>query len=146
VDNGNPNRDSPTPRLNRALRHVVQGEKARRLVLLVLFALLVVTAGRGTRADAELPVVSSQASPALASVPAPEPRLSAAQSRTAEIQALDNLLSRYDALIRALEARGVDTVQDSSASLTELRTLRATLYDVSRRAIQSTDPPQEPHR
>lgn len=127
----------------RALLHAVLQKGGRRqLLLLGLFAVLVVTAGRdGSRASSLAPEL---ATPRVEHAAARELPVASLPSQSPEAVALDNLLSRYDVLIRLLESRAIADPGDPAPALAELRTMRARLYEASRRAIQSTAPRGSP--
>lgn len=125
-------------RAHAIIRNLIQGAGRRNLVILALFAVLVIAAGRtepsanGTTQSAA-PQLTDRAATAPPDFPLPT------QTRgTSDAAALDNLLSRFDVLIRLLEARGVETGQESSA-LAELRALRERVYLTSRKALAETD-------
>lgn len=130
-------------RVHGALRASLQGGRGRSAVLLVIFALVLF----GTRGapDGEAPPAVRQASASAARVvPAPRtapsigtPRLPLPEA-TPEAVALDNLLARYDAVIRLLEARSIASPEArADSALAELRLLRAQTYEVARRALIS---------
>ncbi|HEX6369866.1 MAG TPA: hypothetical protein VF006_13185 [Longimicrobium sp.] len=143
--------DAPEPRADGrvpgALRGVLQGGRGRSAVLLGIFA-LVLFGARGAP-DGEAPPAVREASASTApGVPAPRatPALGAAgpplPEATPEAVALDNLLARYDALIRLLEGRSIGSPEaPADSALAELRALREQTYEAARRAVRSTSPP-----
>ena len=121
-------------------------------MVLALFALVLFGAGRrapdaphpsparGEAASsesprrAEPPLLSAGGTPAATR---PEP--------TPEAVALDNLLARYDALIRLLETRSIGAEGPSADSaLAELRALHGRTYAAARRAVTATGDPRDP--
>lgn len=118
------------------IRFLFQSGNGRNAAIIVLFGLLVLTA-RGT---APAPATVGHPPPAAAAPSSPIADLAATlpANRAPDATALDNLLSRFDVLIRLLEARAVETGQDSRA-LAELRALRETVYLTSRKALAETD-------
>lgn len=109
----------------------------RHLLLLALFAVLVATAGRsGTVDSATTEAPGHVATEGIRRPISPDLPLPGRQSP--EALALDNVLSRYDALIRLLETRALDQPgQPDPPELDDLRALRARLYEVSRRALSA---------
>ena len=143
--------DAPEPhaagRVHEALRAFLQGGRGRSAMLLGIFALMLFGA-RGPP-DGEAPPAVREASASTAQpVPAPRAAQAVGASRpplpeaTPEAVAVDNLLARYDALIRLLEARSIASPDaQADASLAELRALREQTYEAARRAVGSTPPP-----
>lgn len=133
---------SPALRAREVLRALVQKGGRRQLLLLFLFVVLVAMAGRSgtagpatTHAEAHAP--AGRVHPPITS------DLALAQSgrQSPEALAVDNLLSRYDALIRLVETRALDHPgQPAPAELDDLRALRARLYEITRRALSSAAP------
>ena len=123
------------------LHGFLQGGRGRSAVLLGIFALVLFSA-RGAP-DAEAPAVAREAPASTAQVgPAPRTTPSVGTPRsplpepTPEAVALDNLLARYDALIRLLEARSIGSPEaPADSSLPELRALRGQTYEAARRAV-----------
>ncbi|HEU4457316.1 MAG TPA: hypothetical protein VFR81_29880 [Longimicrobium sp.] len=144
--------DAPEPRAagrvpGALLRGFLQGGRVRSAVLLGIFA-LVLFGARGAP-DGEAPPAVREASASAAQVvPAPRTAPSVGTPRsplpeaTPEAVALDNLLARYDALIRLLEARSIASPEArADSALAELRALRGRTYEAARRAVERTSPP-----
>ena len=143
--------DAPEPhaagRVHEALRAFLQGGRGRSAVLLGIFA-LVLFGARGAP-DGEAPPAVGEASASTAqAVPAPGAAQAVGASRpplpetTPAAVAVDNLLARYDALIRLLEARSIASPEArADSALAELRVLREQTYEAARRAVGSTPPP-----
>jgi hypothetical protein len=117
-------------------------------VLLVLFVLVLFSAGRATPG-------SPRGVPAAGGPTVPEsPRMAdpggghAAGTLRAPLRepgpeavAVDNLLARYDALIRLLEARSLEArAPRSDSALAELRALRGRTYTAARDALTGSPP------
>ena len=124
------------------LQAVLQKGGRRQLLVLGLFAVLVVTAGRGGSRASSPESAAPVARPVRVENPTtgPEMPVASLSRESPEAVALDNLLSRYDVLIRLLESRTIEDPEAPAPALAELRTMRARLYEASRRAIQSTAP------
>lgn len=140
--------DAPEPRaagrVHDALQGFLQGGRGRSPVLLAIFA-LVLFGSRGAP-DAQAPPAAREAFASTAQI-APAPRTapvigtprSPLPEATPEAVALDNLLARYDALIRLLEARSIGReTSPADSALAELRALRGRTYAAARRAMVAT--------
>lgn len=130
-------------RVRGLLATLLRGGRGRSTVLLGLFVLVLFSAGRATpgsprgapapgeRTVPETPRIADAGGGDAAATlrpPLPEP--------TPEAVAVDNLLARYDALIRLLEARSLESqAPRSDSALTELRTMRSMTYAAARRAM-----------
>lgn len=124
-----------------ALHAFPQGGRGRSAVLLGIFA-LVLFGARGAP-EREAPPAVREA-PASEAEPYPAPRAAGAlgaarpplPEATPEAVALENLLARYDALIRLLEGRSIGSPDaPADSALAELRTLRGQTYEAARRAV-----------
>ena len=117
-------------------------------MLLVLFVLVLFSAGRATPGP-------PRAAPAPGERPVPEtPRMAdpggghaagtlrpPLREPTPEAVAVDNLLARYDALIRLLEARSLEArAPRGDSALAELRALRGRTYAAARTAVTPGHP------
>ncbi|HEU4457251.1 MAG TPA: hypothetical protein VFR81_29550 [Longimicrobium sp.] len=135
--------DAPEPRAAGRVRGILhgflQGGRARGAVLLGLFT-LVLFGARGAP-DGQAPPAAREASaPTGQVVPAPRAAPAVGASRpplaqpTPEAVALDNLLARYDALIRLVEAQSIGSpAARADSALAELRALRGRTYEAARR-------------
>ena len=123
-----------TARAQTLIRSVVHAGGRRNAVILALFAILVVASGRtGSPADTHRPAAQPAADRPVAPLP-----LHQAPESAPEATAVENLLSRFDVLIRLLEIRAVQNGH-ASPSLIELRALRQSVFEASARAVASED-------
>ncbi len=147
--------DAPEPReaahAPRALHGLLRNSRGRSALLLGIFALVLFSAGRRAPDAANQPPVARdpEALPArrvpergappaggVLGSPFPEP--------TPEATAVDNLLARYDALIRLLEARSISGQGfPGDSALAELRALRAQTFTAARQAVAASEHPPE---
>lgn len=128
------------PRGRRILQALIQSRAGRTPVLLGIFVLVVLTAGRAAPAAAPGPAAPGTVRAAeFRGFPVGTTSGSSPAEPSPEALAVDNLLARYDALIRLLEARSIDgrgAVPDSA--LADLRALRGRTYAAARHAVTST--------
>ena len=134
------------------LHALLRNGRGRGALLLALFLLVLFAAGRtsppGPRAappgatgaeqaprPAEVPTLDAASGTTRAPLPGPPP----------DAVAVDNLLARYDALIRLLEARALDGRSPrADSALAELRALRGRTYAAARQAVIAAGSPREP--
>jgi hypothetical protein len=132
---------SPTrPRAAAAFVQALVRAGGHRMVVGPLFVLtLVILAGRSRAAPSALRPAGSAGAALESRAPAlmASPALGPAQGAADEAVALDNLLTRYDALIRVAEARAFRSGGDDR-TITELRGLRARTYAAARRALSDS--------
>jgi len=143
--------DAPEPRPAGRVRGILHGflqdGHARGAVLLGLFALALFGArgapdGQTPPAAREASASTGQVVPAPRTVPATGASRPPLPEATPEAVALDNLLARYDALIRLVEAQSIGSPEArADSALAELRALRGRTYEAARRAVESTSPP-----
>jgi hypothetical protein len=139
--------DAPEPRaagrVHDAVQGFLQGGRGRSAVLLGIFALVLF--GARSAPHGQAPPAAREASASSAHVVAASritPAAGASRPPLPEAVALDNLLARYDALIRLLEARSIGSPEAPADSvLAELRALRGRTYEAARRTVGSTSPP-----
>ena len=140
--------DTPEPRaagrVHGALRGFLQGGIGRSAVLLGIFA-LVLFGARGAPDREAPPAVREASASAAQAVPAPRAAQAVGAYRpplpeaTPEAVAVDNLLARYDALIRLLESWSIGSPDaQADSSLAELRALRGQTYEAARRAVTAS--------
>ena len=138
-------------RVRGALQAFLQNGRGRSPVLLAIFALVLFAAGRAEPGAAP-PVVREPAGSGTTQRSS-EPRVLAAGTAagpplpepTAEALAVDNLLARYDALIRLLETRAIHgRAAAADSALAELRALRGRTYAAARRAVIASAPARDP--
>jgi hypothetical protein len=138
-------------RVSRVFHALLRNGRGRGTTALGIFALVLFSAGRRAPDAADAPAVP-RGPDALAasrvlerSAPpaggAPGSHLPVA---TPEAVAVDNLLARYDALIRLLEARSIGgRGSPGDSALAELRSLRARTFAAVRSAVTATERPPD---
>lgn len=142
------------PRGRAILHAFLQNGRGRSPVLLGIFLLVLFAAGRAAPGAAPGAAPSVLLDPASSGTPRlAEPRVSPASTEsspplpepTPEALAMDNLLARYDALIRLLEIRSIDgPAAAADPALAELRALRGRTYAAARRAVIARAPARDP--
>jgi len=141
-----PGAEAPAARrLRGAVAQLLGGGRSGTLIPVLLLFLVMVGTGRvvpdarpATRAaplSEQVPPAFRGGDPALPAALAP--RSPAAEPMSPEGVAIDNLLSRYDALIRLLEGRAIGPRSTGlDTALAELRELRGRTYTAARRALR----------
>lgn len=136
------------PAVVRGLRALWQDGSARGGLLLAIF-LLILVSNRGGNGGGSAPAAQSPGppDPRSHSVNWSEQLVHLTRNPDPSEAALEGLLSRYDAVIRMLEARaaGAPTTEADTA-LADLRALRHETYSALRRALRATPagPPPRP--